>query len=194
MRARHPSSSTVKLSESEFKTESSGPRVRTWISRFRAARLAIGPVRIANAGRSSPVGLQGVEPRWPRVTTRLRRAPAPYRSRAPKAKKPPSSSVAPFAAAALRSADYTSGATPPGKPRRRCASTAMYWLRWFLVMGLFSEDERDDPRDVPTALRDRHGGVKSILASVRRCIRRPTCHSVPAKRPDPCGHSRALPR
>src|SRR5215471_933472 len=42
------------------------------------------------------VGLQGVEPRWS-WTTRLRRAPAPYRSRAPKRKKPPRFPwVAPF--------------------------------------------------------------------------------------------------
>src|SRR5262249_43809121 len=42
------------------------------------------------------VGLQGVEPRWS-WTTRLQRAPAPYRSRAPKRKKPPRFPwVAPF--------------------------------------------------------------------------------------------------
>ena len=50
--AMHPSSSTIELSQSE--TMSSGPRIRTWNSRFRAARPAIGPVRIA--GRSVPSG------------------------------------------------------------------------------------------------------------------------------------------
>ncbi len=56
--AMHPSSSTIELSQSE--TVSSGPRIRTWNSRSRAARPAVGPVRIAGrsvlSGRRLPPG------------------------------------------------------------------------------------------------------------------------------------------